>query len=152
MRVATRIFASNFNPKLAQRFYAVVLLPAIRDDIAANKKLNYHYYMALKKSVFKPSAFYRGILLPLALCGIDASWNRVVSVVSSALITFFLVGIEELGLQIEEKRLLVAQQREAAEASARLGPRSLALWKHGPPAPFPPLPATTRGRATRSPP
>ena len=65
MRVATRLFASNLNAKMAQRFYGLVLLPAVRDDIAANKKLNYHYYMALKKSVFKPSAFYRGILLPL---------------------------------------------------------------------------------------
>ena len=65
MRVATRLFASNLKEKMAQRFYGIVLLPAVRDDIAANNKLNYHYYMSLKKSIFKPSAFYRGILLPL---------------------------------------------------------------------------------------
>lgn len=41
-------------------------------------------------------------LLPLALVGIDPSWNRLVSVPSAALITFFMLGIEELGLQIEE--------------------------------------------------
>lgn len=62
---ATRIFASNLNPKMAQRFYYLVLLDAVRADIQMNKKLNYHYYMALKKSVYKPAAFFKGILLPL---------------------------------------------------------------------------------------
>lgn len=62
---ATRIFASNLNPKMAQRFYYLVLLDAVRADIQINKKLNYHYYMALKKSVYKPAAFFKGILLPL---------------------------------------------------------------------------------------
>jgi len=65
MFAATRIFASNLNPKMAQRFYNLVLLDAVRADIQSSKKLNYHYYMALKKSVFKPAAFFKGILLPL---------------------------------------------------------------------------------------
>jgi essential nuclear protein 1 len=65
MFAATRIFASNLNPKMAQRFYNLVLLDAVRADIEANKKLNYHYYMALKKAVYKPAAFFKGILLPL---------------------------------------------------------------------------------------
>mmetsp|Transcript_47857 Transcript_47857/g.144757 ORF Transcript_47857/g.144757 Transcript_47857/m.144757 type:complete len:306 (-) Transcript_47857:48-965(-) len=65
MYAATRIFASNLNPKMAQRFYNLVLLDAVRADIYAEKKLNYHYYMALKKSVYKPAAFFKGILLPL---------------------------------------------------------------------------------------
>jgi essential nuclear protein 1 len=49
MYAATRIFASNLNPHMAQRFYNLVLLDAVRADIQHNKKLNYHYYMALKK-------------------------------------------------------------------------------------------------------
>lgn len=61
----TRIFSSNLNVKMAQRFYNLVLLESCRDDIAENKKLNYHLYMALKKALFKPAAFYKGILLPL---------------------------------------------------------------------------------------
>ena len=65
MYAGTRIFASNLNPKMAQRFYNLVLLDAVRADIMANKKLNYHYYMSLKKSVYKPAAFFKGILLPL---------------------------------------------------------------------------------------
>mmetsp|Transcript_12668 Transcript_12668/g.19094 ORF Transcript_12668/g.19094 Transcript_12668/m.19094 type:complete len:423 (+) Transcript_12668:67-1335(+) len=62
----TRIFASNLNEKMAQRFFSVVLLEKCRDDIRANNKLNYHLYMALKKALFKPGAFYKGILIPLA--------------------------------------------------------------------------------------
>ena len=65
MYAATRIFASNLNPKMAQRFYNLVLLDSIRADIMANKKLNYHYFMSLKKAVYKPAAFFKGILLPL---------------------------------------------------------------------------------------
>ncbi|CAE7569181.1 BYSL [Symbiodinium microadriaticum] len=61
----TRIFASNLNEKMAQRFYSVVLLEKCRDDIRTNNKLNYHLYMALKKALFKPGAFYKGILIPL---------------------------------------------------------------------------------------
>lgn len=64
----TRIFASNLNAKMAQRFFNVVLLEKVRDDIKRNSgKLNYHLYMALKKALFKPAAFYKGLLLPLAL-------------------------------------------------------------------------------------
>jgi len=42
---ATRIFASNLNAKLSQRFFNLILLEKCRDDICANKNLNYHYYM-----------------------------------------------------------------------------------------------------------
>jgi essential nuclear protein 1 len=43
----------------------LILLDKVRDDIAENKKLNYHLYMALKKSLYKPGAFFKGILFPL---------------------------------------------------------------------------------------
>lgn len=65
MYMATRIFASNLKEKMAQRFYNLVLLPRVRDDIAEYKKLNYHLYQALRKALFKPGAFMKGILLPL---------------------------------------------------------------------------------------
>lgn len=63
---ATKIFASNFNTKMAQRYYNVILLPAVQDNIQQYKKLNYHLYMAVKKAMFKTSAFFKGFLLPLA--------------------------------------------------------------------------------------
>jgi essential nuclear protein 1 len=65
----TRIFASNLNGKMAQRFFNLVLLEKCRDDIRGNDKLNYHLYLALKKALFKPAAFYKGLLLPLAQSG-----------------------------------------------------------------------------------
>merc|ERR1712217_80564 len=67
MYEAVAIFASNLNPKMAQRFYNLVLLPAVRQNIAEYKKLNFHYYRALRKALFKPAAFFKGILLPLAM-------------------------------------------------------------------------------------
>ena len=66
---ATRIFCSNLNSTRAQRFYNLVLLPRVRDDIAEYKRLNFHLYMALKKSLFKPAAFFKGLLLPLCESG-----------------------------------------------------------------------------------
>ena len=65
-RAATRLCASNMKPKQAQRFYSLVLLPAVQDDIAAHKRLNFHLYLALKKALYKPAAFFKGVLLPLA--------------------------------------------------------------------------------------
>lgn len=42
---------------------------ACRTDIQENRRLNYHLYEALRKSVYKPAAFYKGMLLPLASAG-----------------------------------------------------------------------------------
>ena len=36
---ATKIFSSNLNNRMAQRFYSLVLLPAVRGNIAVFKKL-----------------------------------------------------------------------------------------------------------------
>lgn len=65
MRAATRLFASNLNPKMAQRFFNIFLLEHVRDDIRENKRLNFHLYMALKKALYKPQAFFKGIVIPL---------------------------------------------------------------------------------------
>lgn len=69
MYQATRIFASNLKERMAQRFYNLVLLPRVRDDIAEYKRLNFHLYMALKKALFKPGAWFKGILIPLCESG-----------------------------------------------------------------------------------
>lgn len=65
MYQGVRIFASNLKENMAQRFYNLVLLPRVRDDIDEYKKLNFHLYQALKKALFKPGAFMKGILIPL---------------------------------------------------------------------------------------
>lgn len=65
----TRIFCSVLSNAMAQRFYNLVLLPRIRDDLCEYKKLNMHLYNALKKALFKPAAFMKGIILPLLEAG-----------------------------------------------------------------------------------
>jgi essential nuclear protein 1 len=81
----TRVFASNLNEVRAQRFFNLYLLPAVRNDIQSNTKLNYHLYQALRKALYKPAAWYKGILLPLAAGG-DCTLREAV-IVSSVLTT-----------------------------------------------------------------
>jgi len=64
-RAATRIFISNMKPPQAQLFLSVVLLDAIREDIQKNKKLNPQYYESLKRALFKPGAFFKGLIFPM---------------------------------------------------------------------------------------
>jgi len=52
-------------PPQAQLFLSVVLLDAIREDIDQNKKLNVQYYEALKRALYKPGAFFKGIIFPM---------------------------------------------------------------------------------------
>jgi essential nuclear protein 1 len=61
---ATKLFISS-RPALAQAFCCDVLLPKVREDIRETKKLNVHLYKALKKALYKPAAFFRGLLFPL---------------------------------------------------------------------------------------
>ncbi|GLC39592.1 hypothetical protein PLESTB_000809400 [Pleodorina starrii] len=62
---ATRLFVSNLNARLAQRFLALVLLPRVRAEIRQHKRLHFALFQALRKATYKPGAFYKGILLPL---------------------------------------------------------------------------------------
>lgn len=66
MYEATIMFSSNFGSELAEKFYAKILLPAVRNNIRTHKKLNIHLYNCLKKAIFKPSAFFKGIILPMS--------------------------------------------------------------------------------------
>lgn len=60
MYQGTRIFTSNLTEKMVQKFFNLVLLPRIRDDLAEYKRLNFHLYQALKKALYKPGAFMKG--------------------------------------------------------------------------------------------
>lgn len=67
---ATRIFASNLDPKQSQKFYKEILLEKVREEISSEgNKLSVHMYMALKKAIYKPAAFFKGILFPLCEVG-----------------------------------------------------------------------------------
>ena len=62
---ATRIFASNLDPKQSQKFYKEILLEKVREEIGQTGKLSVQTYMALKKAIYKPAAFFKGLLFPL---------------------------------------------------------------------------------------
>jgi essential nuclear protein 1 len=79
MYEGTVMFCSNLNAVLAEKFYAKVLLPAVRADIKKNGKLNIHFYKCLKKAIFKPSAFFKGIILPLS----DSTSAKEASIIGS---------------------------------------------------------------------
>lgn len=66
MYAATIMFTSNLAPSSTEIFMKKFLLPAVRNDIRKNKKLNVHYYNCIKKSLFKPAAFFKGLILPMA--------------------------------------------------------------------------------------
>ncbi|KAJ0230997.1 Bystin [Hirschfeldia incana] len=69
MYQATRIFAHHLKNSQIQKFYNYVLLPRVREDIRKNKRLHFALYQAVKKSLYKPSAFNKGILFPLCKSG-----------------------------------------------------------------------------------
>lgn len=50
---------SNLNARLAQRFLALVLLPRVRREIREHHKLHFALFQALKKSTYKPGAFFK---------------------------------------------------------------------------------------------
>lgn len=82
MLQATRLFSSALHDsvapagrnaardsRLAQGFYARYLLPRVRDEVAQYKKLNPHTFRALQLALYKPAAFFKGIVLPLCSVG-----------------------------------------------------------------------------------
>lgn len=64
---ATKLFVSNLQANEAQRFVEKVLLEKFRTSIEDSDKhtLDYHIYRAIRKSLYKPGAFFKGFLLPL---------------------------------------------------------------------------------------
>jgi essential nuclear protein 1 len=65
---ATRIFAAHLNEKMAQRYYNAVLLPIVQHTNNAKegeRRIHPALFMALRKALFKPIAFYKGFLLPM---------------------------------------------------------------------------------------
>ena len=69
MLQATRLFSACMNMSMCQRFYNLVLLPRVRDEIQEYKKLSFHIYQCVFKAMYKPAAFFKGILLPLCDSG-----------------------------------------------------------------------------------
>jgi essential nuclear protein 1 len=78
---ATRLFISS-NAATAQSFLSTVLLDRVREEIHETRKLNVHLYNSLKKSLYKPAAFFKGFLFPLLT---NACTLREAQIVSSVM-------------------------------------------------------------------
>lgn len=81
MYAATRIFVSA-KPAIVQVFLNDILLPRVREDIYETHKLNIHLYNSLKKALYKPAAFFKGLLFPMIS---DACTQREAHIVASVL-------------------------------------------------------------------
>jgi essential nuclear protein 1 len=77
MYAATRIFISG-KPQTAQIFLNTVLLPCVQEHIRETHKLNVHLYNALKKALYKPSAFFKGVVFPLLAEGYATQREAVI--------------------------------------------------------------------------
>ena len=75
---ATKIFISS-QPATAQHFLEVVLLDRVKADIQETRKLNVHLFDALKKALYKPAAFFKGLLFPLVSDGATLREANIVS-------------------------------------------------------------------------
>ncbi|KAJ5072274.1 bystin [Anaeramoeba ignava] len=84
IRAATTIFVSSTNSQASADFFEIVLLPYIRDQLKNNKKLNLHLYEALKKALYRPAAFYKGVLFPL--CESKTCTFREASIIGSVIL------------------------------------------------------------------
>ena len=80
---ATKIFVSS-SPAVVKRFMESVILDRVREEIHETKKLNVHLYKALKKSIYKPAAFFKGFLFPLISSG--TCTLREAHIISSVLV------------------------------------------------------------------
>lgn len=64
----TRIFISH-KPAVAQEFISTVLLDRVREEIHETKKVNVHTYNSMRKALYKPACFFKGLLFPLVSSG-----------------------------------------------------------------------------------
>ena len=68
----------------AQKFMETVLLDRVREDINETKKLNVHFFNALKKGLYKPAAWFKGFLFPLV--GSGTCTLREAQIISAVLV------------------------------------------------------------------
>ncbi|ELP84002.1 bystin, putative [Entamoeba invadens IP1] len=61
---ATKLFVHS-SPAEVEKFVQVFLYPKVRECIHKTKELHFELYMALRKTIYKPRAFFKGIIFPL---------------------------------------------------------------------------------------
>ena len=99
-QLGTTIRKANLDGRDRQRMDAT--LSELCDDVGACERI---FKTPIPLVYTRHTSRFVGFwlaLLPLAVYGVDTSWNHLLTIPSCMVITFFLLGIEELGLQIEE--------------------------------------------------
>lgn len=66
IQVVTKLFISQLPEDQAYLYDKNVLLEQVKESLRHNKKLPVHIFDALGKATYKPRAFYKGIVFPLA--------------------------------------------------------------------------------------
>ncbi|CCI48369.1 unnamed protein product [Albugo candida] len=102
MYAISRIFPSNLSPEMAERFYNIFLLEHVRQDIRDNKRLNLHLYMALKKALYKPQAFFKGVIL--LLCESPDCTLCEVTIIGSVMTEVSVPVIHSAKMELEKTR------------------------------------------------
>lgn len=67
LNAVTPIFVHNLKEAEAQSFMRYVVLPAVQKSIDDTDRLNVHLYEALRRCLYKPAAFFKGIFFPMIL-------------------------------------------------------------------------------------
>ncbi|KAI9833719.1 MAG: snoRNA-binding rRNA-processing protein [Phylliscum demangeonii] len=110
---ATRIFVSG--PALmTQTFLHAVMLERVRGDIHDSKKLNVHLYQALKRSLYKPAAFFKGFLFPLVRSGTGTL--REAHIISSVLARVSIPVLHSAAALLRLCDMAAAQRAISTEA------------------------------------
>lgn len=79
----TESFSNSMPVDQFRIFLNKYVLTAVIRCLETHKKLDYHLYMSLKRGLYKPAAWFRGILFPLATrVGIT---NKLAQVIASAM-------------------------------------------------------------------
>ncbi|KAI4256190.1 MAG: hypothetical protein LQ352_002195 [Teloschistes flavicans] len=111
---ATRIFVSS-KPHVTQEFLETVILERIREDIHETKKLNVHLYNALKKALYRPAAFFKGVLFPLVSSG--TCTLREAQIVSSVLAKISIPVLHSAAALLRLTEIAAEQTSVATESA-----------------------------------
>lgn len=60
-----KIFIAALPASDSEKFLREFFLPKLKADYSESKEVHQQHFIALKKSLYRPSAFYKGIVLPL---------------------------------------------------------------------------------------
>ncbi|KAI4103882.1 MAG: hypothetical protein LQ345_007308 [Seirophora villosa] len=111
---ATRIFTSA-KPHIAQQFLEMVILERVREDIHETKKLNVHLFNSLKKSTYRPAAFFKGFLFPLVSSG--TCTLREAHILSSVLVRISIPVLHSAAALLRLTEIAAEQTSVATESA-----------------------------------